>query len=980
MTVQDGRVGQGRPLAGAESPRPKSLAALLHPFSGRSLAAPHPAHAPAFPPYGFVPHPQGTQGPPRSLDPSGGPEARHGRGRRGYGDGLALAGLLLLVAWQLWPAAGPGRLPQNLDLMLQYVPNAAYVQRSLAEGRLPLWNPYLGTGMPFAADPGTGTWYLPHWPLLLALPLEGAVRVILWGHLFLAATGMYTWLRTVARVGPVPAWIGSASFALTTWLPGLAGMPVVLTAVAWLPWVLWLGHRAAREGGWWVAGLAVAGALQALAGWPAGAYLTWLALGVLAVFLAAGLAGLARLALAAALAAGLAAVLLVPAAEFVAQTSYTETRPLTSVASDGYLTLLSWFRPAGGKGGLESSQLYLGLAPLVLVMTALAGGWRRLVLACAALALLALLLASGTRTPLFPALYQWLPGFRIIYLPARLGVVAAFALAALAALGAQAVTTAPWNRRRTGLVVAMCAVSGLAVLGQFWLSEGYDDFRRLLTNLGRATGGPFLTREQELHYLLFGLLALLAVAGATILPRRVTAGLLLALTLADLGLAQWRSAPQSFEPRSWYGAAHQAAARAAGEPGLAAPDGHERLLGLQWHGRTHFLTDFPRSASPELLPPNLALLAGVRDAQAYNPLLLRRAVEYYGRLNLGALDDHWLRVANFRSPLVDALAVRLILTDPASGAEWRLAVPLLPRGVALPPNGTLAAVWGAGAPGDDGMGEPPPTRQVHVVSYLGEATHVPQGTPAVELRFAGKDAHGGDAETVAVLRAGEGTAEWAFGRPDVRASVQHRQEPVAVALETRLVGAVSGTFTVFEYLATVDLEAPLELRDVRARSLLPGVPAFIQALYVVPAGDSRFERTATGVVDQQAGPRATFDGGRVEWLTDRPELIELRVTAEQPGTLVLADAIYPGWVATVDGVPVPIVPADGLFRSLSLDQGQHRVAFVYQPRSLQAGLAVSGLALLGVLLVPRLERSLTRRLPGRSRLLRQPYGGQGHAA
>ena len=44
-----------------------------------------------------------------------------------------------------------------------------------------------------------------------------------------------------------------------------------------------------------------------------------------------------------------------------------------------------------------------------------------------------------------------------------------------------------------------------------------------------------------------------------------------------------------------------------------------RLAGMQWHGEAHFLSDFPRAADPSALPPNLALLTGARDAQAYNP-------------------------------------------------------------------------------------------------------------------------------------------------------------------------------------------------------------------------------------------------------------------------------------------------------------------------------------------------------------------------
>ena len=202
--------------------------------------------------------------------------------------------------------------------------------------------------------------------------------------------------------------------------------------------------------------------------------------------------------------------------------------------------------------------------------------------------------------------------------------MAAIALAALAALGAQRVVGGPWRWRDAAAVTALAGAAGLAVLLQFWHSEGYDNFRRLLTNVGRFAGGPFLTREQEAHYAVFGLLGLAVLVAAVRLPGRATTALLVALTAADLGLAQWRARPAAFDPAEWYGRAFAAAAKAAPAQGM-------RPAGLQWHGRAHMLADFPRTADPGRLPPNLSLLTRAHDAQAYNPLLLRRAVDYFGR-------------------------------------------------------------------------------------------------------------------------------------------------------------------------------------------------------------------------------------------------------------------------------------------------------------------------------------------------------------
>jgi hypothetical protein len=864
--------------------------------------------------------------------------------RRRLADALALLALLALVAWQLWPAAGPGRLPQNLDLMLQYVPNVAYLQRSLVAGRVPLWNPYLGAGMPFAADPGAGVWYLPNWLPLLLLPLDAAVRVILWAHLAWGAAGTYLFLRRVGGVGPAPAWIGAAAFGLTTWLPGLAGMPVVLGAVAWLPWILLLGDLALRRGSRWTVPLALAGALQAVAGWPAGAYLAWLTLTALILLRPARewTRAALRLAGAGALAALLAGVLLVPAAELIAQTSYAETRAIEQVAADGYLTLLSWLRPASGAGALESSQLYLGMTPFLLALAALATVRRRIVLVAGAVALIALLLASGTHGPLFAPVYHFLPGFRIVYLPARLGIVAGFALAALAALGAQRVTAGRWRWRDAAAVAALAAGAGLVVLLQFWHSEGYDNFRRLLTNVGRFAGGPFLTREQETHYLVFGLLGLAAVFAAVRLPARLSAALLLALTAADLGIAQWQSRPPGFDPVDWYGRATAAATREAPAEGM-------RLAGLQWHGRSHMLADFPRSADPDRLPPNLSLLAGVHDAQGYNPLLLRRAVDYFSGINGGRRDDHWLLIGDVRSSLVDDLAVQRILIDPAPGEAagrdgpgetWRLAQPLLREGMALPANGAAVELWRAPA-----GALPAGAGRLFAVTYLGEATSVAQATPAIELEIRGRGPAGPEARR-ATLRAGAETAEWAYGRPDVRAAAAHGQAPVA--LETRLVGAVSGAYSVYEYLAAVDLTGLEVVDSVAARSLLPGVGAYVQGLSLAPVPDGRYRLEEGAAVNGAARPRASLggeEGGAVTWTLDRPERIVLRTNATRAAALVLADSYYPGWTATVDGAAAPVRPAEGLFRGVDLEPGPHEVVFLYRPPSLLLGAVATLLGL-----------------------------------
>ena len=69
--------------------------------------------------------------------------------------------------------------------------------------------------------------------------------------------------------------------------------------------------------------------------------------------------------------------------------------------------------------------------------------------------------------------------------------------------------------------------------------------------------------------------------------------------------------------------------------------------------------------------------------------------------------------------------------------------------------------------------------------------------------------------------------------------------------------------------------------------------------------------------------------------------------------LVYLDAAYPGWVATVDGEPVEILLADDAFKAVAVPPGTHRVAFEFHPRNLAVYLVGSsaGLAVVLCLLV-----------------------------
>ena len=90
-------------------------------------------------------------------------------------------------------------------------------------------------------------------------------------------------------------------------------------------------------------------------------------------------------------------------------------------------------------------------------------------------------------------------------------------------------------------------------------------------------------------------------------------------------------------------------------------------------------------------------------------------------------------------------------------------------------------------------------------------------------------------------------------------------------------------------------------------------------------------------------------GSNVRFLRDEARHIELEVDSCGKGVLVVTDAWFPGWTATVDGKPVEILRADLALRAVPVPSGPSRVRMDYLPASFTLGAGVSGLALLALL-------------------------------
>ena len=98
----------------------------------------------------------------------------------------------------------------------------------------------------------------------------------------------------------------------------------------------------------------------------------------------------------------------------------------------------------------------------------------------------------------------------------------------------------------------------------------------------------------------------------------------------------------------------------------------------------------------------------------------------------------------------------------------------------------------------------------------------------------------------------------------------------------------------------------------------------------------------------EGGAAGTATNGSVRVVSYEPDDITIEASAPRPAYLVLLDTYFPGWSATVNGEPAPILRADYNFRAVPLPAGRAAVHFSYRPLSFRIGLYLCGVGLLGL--------------------------------
>jgi hypothetical protein len=166
-------------------------------------------------------------------------------------------------------------------------------------------------------------------------------------------------------------------------------------------------------------------------------------------------------------------------------------------------------------------------------------------------------------------------------------------------------------------------------------------------------------------------------------------------------------------------------------------------------------------------------------------------------------------------------------------------------------------------------------------------------------------------------------------------------------------GAFKPAFVEPDYWA---LRNPSALPRVFVPARVESVPDEKERLSKLAAPD--FDPKAVAYVETAA---AVPEGarGRATIIAETPSEVNLSLSMETPGLVVLTDTWDQGWRARLNGEPVPILIADHALRGVVVPQGSWILKFDYQPASLPMGLVLFGLgmvALAGLLMVERRSR------------------------
>lgn len=430
-----------------------------------------------------------------------------------------IAAIWLAVALFFWPVLFGGKSFCFRDVMSIYYPQATITVEALREGRLPLWEPRIGTGYPFQADPHSMVFY-PLTPLLLAFPFPWGFNFFTVIHFALAGTLFFALMRRW-KLSHAAAFVGAAVLMFGGYTVTTSCLTTLLRGMTWAVAALLAFDFFLERGGWpALAATALALACQGSGTDPQYVTFSWILLALfpwLRPFPAQPRRALAGLVAAATMGLAILAYQYLPLAQLIANSDRIgglgagEFSMFAVDPADSWnfvlpllfsnIEALEFFKNYVSPVPPLSTDVYWGFPALALAFAGL--GWAKRdedAVAVAdtasrgrssrlwlALAIFTVLLAMGSATPLFPLLMKMAPFLAVFRYPTKYLLLASIAVPAAAALGFEGLMAGRRGCRRLfvfSIVAELVLVS--ALLGRAWMGSPGSVRNAWVGNLGLA--------------------------------------------------------------------------------------------------------------------------------------------------------------------------------------------------------------------------------------------------------------------------------------------------------------------------------------------------------------------------------------------------------------------------------------------------------------------------------------------------------------
>src|SRR5438270_470191 len=161
-------------------------------------------------------------------------------------DHLAAIVVTLAPIIYFLPAINRGDVLCPDDGILFNTPLRVATAQIIRSGSLPLWNPYIFSGMPLLASSQGGLLFPPNWFYLL-FPPANATNLMVVSSYMIAALGAYLYARST-RVSVFGAVVTSIIWQSCGFLVGQISHINIVHTAAMLPWVLWALESYAASG------------------------------------------------------------------------------------------------------------------------------------------------------------------------------------------------------------------------------------------------------------------------------------------------------------------------------------------------------------------------------------------------------------------------------------------------------------------------------------------------------------------------------------------------------------------------------------------------------------------------------------------------------------------------------------------------------------------------------------------------------------